>query len=98
MGHPFGVARALNNLGEVAEEQGEYQKAARLYVTAEHLFREVKHDYAIYSAERLAALSVKACLTEAQIAALRAVLRNKPLEAVSAWATAAIDLFRNSLL
>jgi len=86
--HPFGVARALNNLGEVAEERGEYPKATRLYVAAEHLFREVKHDYAVYSADRLSALSGKAGLTEAQIATLRAVLHNKPLEAVGAWATA----------
>jgi tetratricopeptide (TPR) repeat protein len=86
--HPFGVARALNNLGEVAEERGEYPKAARLYVAAEHLFREVKHDYAAYSAERLAALSARAGLTDAQIAALRAVLHNKPLDTVGSWATA----------
>lgn len=86
--HPFGVARALNNLGEVAEERGEYNKAIRLYAAAEHLFREVKHDYATYSAERFAALSAKACLTDAQIASVRAVLHNKPLEPVGAWTTA----------
>jgi tetratricopeptide (TPR) repeat protein len=72
LGHPFGIARALNNLGEVAEERGEYAKAARLYVAAEHLFREVRHNYADYSAERLAALRSTPPSTEAQIADLSA--------------------------
>lgn len=49
--NPSGVARALSNLGEVAQQQGEPEKARALYTEAERRFRELGSPLADYTAQ-----------------------------------------------
>ena len=84
--HTFGVARALNNLAESVEEQDRPAVAVPLYAAAEMLFRDVKHAYADYSAERLQKAVARAEVPDAELSRLRRSIRGKRLSDIVTWA------------
>ncbi len=79
--HSVGVARSLSNLGEIAEMQHELERAHRLYLAAQLLFKQVGSPYEQYVASLLARLTVP--LLKADAAAL---LREKSLDDLVRWA------------
>ncbi len=90
--HTFGVARALANLGEVAHARGEGERACRLFGAAERLFEEVKSAYTSYAAGLLADAAKTQADAEAALAALRRVVRERPLDELADWAMLAFSV------
>ncbi len=85
--HAFGIGRALCNLGEIAEEQGEVLRALHLYVAAQTMFEEIGVAYQDYASQRLAELSgeMKICSNEIHDCA-RQLVRASALEELLHWA------------
>jgi tetratricopeptide (TPR) repeat protein len=82
LGNVFGVARALNNLGETAQQQGKPERAQRLYLAANQLFVELHHDdYATYTANLLEQLHPLAQQLPHK------PLLSQPLSEIITWAT-----------
>ena len=54
LGHVFGAAMALSNLGEVAREQGEWKRACRLFAVSERLLLDLNSHLSPFVSEYLA--------------------------------------------
>ena len=90
--HFFGVGRALCNLGEIAEEDGQPERALRLYVAARTLFEETGVAYQQYTSQRMAHLSgeVETSLDEIRLEARR-MARAGMLQELAKWALQAAE-------
>jgi len=83
--NPFGIARLLYNLAEVAQERGETERTLRLAASSERLMEIVKSPYARDAAELLTNAAVTGGAEE-QAEPLRRTARRLPLEALLPWA------------
>jgi tetratricopeptide (TPR) repeat protein len=82
VGHRYGIGRALNNLGEIAEAREQWKQAGRLYAAAERLFAEVQSPNREYTA----GLLEKAPLLPEYLARLRQEAAIRDSDALIAWA------------
>src|SRR5207302_9541547 len=86
--HAFGVGRTLFNLGEVAMERGEPERAARLLAGAERLLRELRSSYAEEAARLFTAAAEQAGVKAAEQAELRATAADRSLPELVSWTLA----------
>lgn len=85
--HAFGAARALSNLGEIADLQEEGERALRLFAAAEALFARVGSPYRTYTGELFQRAAARPSAPEGA-PELRAGLGEKSLGELIRWATA----------
>ena len=84
--HLFGVGTTLVNLGEVAIEQGEAERACRLLASAERLLDEVRSSYISDATTLLVRAASAAGDPERVIENLRATVKGQCLDSLIAWA------------
>jgi predicted ATPase/DNA-binding SARP family transcriptional activator/class 3 adenylate cyclase len=84
--HPFGIGRALSNLGEVAELSGDSQQAYRLLAAAEAIFAELGSALQQYTADLLFRSASNLGYSETSIAEQRASLKGKSEDDLIRWA------------
>jgi tetratricopeptide (TPR) repeat protein len=86
MRRPFGVGRALFNLGEVAELRGDLKPAYRLFAAAECLFGKIGSLYRAHASEKVVQVGSRLECQEAQTEELRRSLKSKSLNSLIQWA------------
>lgn len=84
LGHGYGAALVLTNLGEVAEAEGRLESAARCFAAAESLFRESQSPSAEYAADYLLKTAPRVQLS---VETLRQTAKQLPLDRLMTWAT-----------
>lgn len=83
--HHFGVGRALANLGEVAIEQGDRNRAGRLLAAAERLLNEMKSQEAAFASDLLSRIAASG-FGEESVQSLRISVRDQRSPDLVAWA------------